>query len=85
MGKSTLLKLLAWRKIPIPKNIDVLLVEQEVIGDDKTALQAVISANEELVRLRQEVVSLQNSSAATCDEDDVGEKLAELYENLQVI
>ncbi|CBI35509.3 unnamed protein product, partial [Vitis vinifera] len=54
MGKSTLLKLLAWRKIPVPKNIDVLLVEQEVIGDDKTALQAVISANEELVRLRQE-------------------------------
>ncbi|CBI18557.3 unnamed protein product, partial [Vitis vinifera] len=54
MGKSTLLKLLAWRKIPVPKNIDVLLVEQEVIGDDNTALQAVISANEELVRLRQE-------------------------------
>ncbi|KAL6318471.1 hypothetical protein AAG906_041242 [Vitis piasezkii] len=96
MGKSTLLKLLAWRKIPVPKNIDVLLVEQEVIGDDKTALQAVISANEELVRLRQEVASLdslQNSSAATCDEDekddvsgdDVGEKLAELYEKLQLL
>ncbi|XP_034676216.1 ABC transporter F family member 4 [Vitis riparia] len=95
MGKSTLLKLLAWRKIPVPKNIDVLLVEQEVIGDDNTALQAVISANEELVRLRQEVASLdslQNSSAATCDEDendasgdDVGEKLAELYENLQLL
>ena len=32
-GKSTLLKLLAWRKIPVPKNIDVLLVEQEVVGD----------------------------------------------------
>ncbi|KAI4387427.1 hypothetical protein MLD38_005263 [Melastoma candidum] len=55
MGKSTLLKLLAWRKIPVPKNIDVLLVEQEVIGDDKSALQAVVSANEELARLRQEV------------------------------
>ncbi|KAJ9675236.1 hypothetical protein PVL29_024261 [Vitis rotundifolia] len=92
MGKSTLLKLLAWRKIPVPKNIDVLLVEQEVIGDDNTALQAVVSANEELVKLRQEVASLQNSSAATCDEDendasgdDVGEKLAELYENLQLL
>ena len=88
MGKSTLLKLLAWRRIPVPKNIDVLLVEQEVIADDKTALQAVVSANEELLRLRQEVASLQNSSAATCDEDendDTGEKLAVLYEKLQLL
>ncbi|CAI9781642.1 unnamed protein product [Fraxinus pennsylvanica] len=93
MGKSTLLKLLAWRKIPVPKNIDVLLVEQEVVGDDRTALQAVVSANEELVRLRQEVALLQNLSADTSEDnedddaigDDVGEKLAELYENLQLM
>ncbi|KAL2511557.1 ABC transporter F family member 4 [Abeliophyllum distichum] len=93
MGKSTLLKLLAWRKIPVPKNIDVLLVEQEVVGDDRTALQAVVSANEELVKLRQEVASLQNISADTNEDnenddangDDVGEKLAELYEKLQLI
>ncbi|KAK9282828.1 hypothetical protein L1049_008133 [Liquidambar formosana] len=93
MGKSTLLKLLAWRKIPVPKNIDVLLVEQEVIGDDKTALEAVVSANEELVKLRQEVASLQNSSSAAgeedkdenCDGDDAGEKLSELYDKLQLM
>ncbi|PWA40752.1 hypothetical protein CTI12_AA560100 [Artemisia annua] len=54
-GKSTLLKLLAWRKIPVPKNIDVLLVEQEVVGDDHTTvLEAVVSANEELAVLKQE-------------------------------
>ena len=40
-GKSTLLKLLAWSKLPVPKNIDILLVEQEVASDDKTALEAV--------------------------------------------
>ncbi|XP_031259956.1 ABC transporter F family member 4 [Pistacia vera] len=90
MGKSTLLKLLAWRKIPVPKNIDVLLVEQEVVGDDRSALQAVVSANEELVKLREEVASLLNSTSATGDEDnddgdDVGEKLAELYDNLQIL
>ncbi|EEF44691.1 ATP-dependent transporter, putative [Ricinus communis] len=91
-GKSTLLKLLAWRKIPVPKNIDVLLVEQEVVGDDKTALEAVVAANEELLKVRQEVASLQNSTSAAADEngndldgDDVGEKLAELYENLQIL
>ncbi|VFQ94612.1 unnamed protein product [Cuscuta campestris] len=89
-GKSTLLKLLAWRKIPVPKNIDVLLVEQEVVGDDKTALEAVVSANEELIKTRKEV---QDLSASVCDNeeeddnigDDVGEKLAELYEKLQIM
>ncbi|GFY89268.1 general control non-repressible 4 [Actinidia rufa] len=92
-GKSTLLKLLAWRKVPVPKNIDVLLVEQEVVGDDKTALEAVVSANEELIKLRQEVASLvdASSTAGVEDEnddvngDDAGEKLAELYEQLQLI
>ncbi|KAM7483713.1 hypothetical protein LguiB_008296 [Lonicera macranthoides] len=92
MGKSTLLKLLAWRKIPVPKNIDVLLVEQEVVGNDRSALEAVVSANEELIKLRHEVDSLQNSAAAAGDEEDddangldTAEKLAELYENLQLM
>ncbi|KAL4599871.1 hypothetical protein ACB092_11G158700 [Castanea dentata] len=58
MGKSTLLKLLAWRKIPVPKNIDLLLVEQEVVGDDRTALEAVVLANEELARLQKELAEL---------------------------
>ncbi|KZV58722.1 ATP-dependent transporter [Dorcoceras hygrometricum] len=91
-GKSTLLKLLAWRKIPVPKNIDVLLVEQEVVGDDKTALEAVVSANEELIKIRQEVASLNESTASTGENEDdefdgadVGEKLAELYEKLQLM
>lgn len=92
MGKSTLLKLLAWRKIPVPKNIDVLLVEQEVVGDDRSALDAVVSANEELVKLRQEVASLQGTSVLTgededndADGNDTGEKLAELYEKLELM
>lgn len=50
-GKSALMKLLAWRKVPVPKNIDLLLVEQEVVGNDKTALETVVSANEELVKM----------------------------------
>lgn len=91
-GKSTLLKLLAWRKIPVPKNIDVLLVEQEVVGDDKTALEAVVSANEELIKTRQEAASLQDLAASVGeneddddDGNDVGEKLAELYDKLQIM
>ncbi|WJX65450.1 ABC transporter F member 4 [Trifolium repens] len=89
MGKSTLLKQHAWREIPVPKNIDVLLVEQEVVGDDKTALEAVVSANAELVKLRQQVADLQNDAASgkddTNEDEDAGEKLAELYEKLQLM
>ncbi|CAK8541973.1 unnamed protein product [Lathyrus sativus] len=95
MGKSTLLKLLAWRKIPVPKNIDVLLVEQEVVGDDKSALEAVVSANAELVKVRQEVADLQNAAFGEegVDKDDdindeeeyAGKKLLELYDQLRVM
>ncbi|KAM3307878.1 hypothetical protein P3S67_009622 [Capsicum chacoense] len=91
MGKSTLLKLLAWRKIPVPKNIDVLLVEQEIIGDDRTAVEAVVSAYEELIKLQEEAASLQNAAASACengddaDGDDVLEKLSEQYEKLQLM
>ncbi|KAG0471725.1 hypothetical protein HPP92_016271 [Vanilla planifolia] len=89
MGKSTLLKLLAWRKIPVPRNIDVLLVEQEIVGDDRTALEAVVSANEELVRLRKEAAALSEGQEVDengdGDEDNKGEKLAELYEKLQLL
>lgn len=34
-GKSTLLRLIAKRQVPVPENIDVLLVEQEIVGDEK--------------------------------------------------
>ncbi|XP_074273421.1 ABC transporter F family member 4-like [Silene latifolia] len=88
MGKSTLLKLLAWRKIPVPKNIDVLLVEQEIVGDDRSALEAVVSANDELVKLREEVATLQKSSGENGDgdeDDESGERLAELYERLELL
>lgn len=88
-GKSTLLKLLAWRQIPVPKNIDVLLVEQEVVGDDKTALESVVSADEELVRLREEAAKLQEANNGVGDDDDeaddTGEKLTAVFEKLQVL
>ncbi|CAI0376424.1 unnamed protein product [Linum tenue] len=75
-GKSTLLKLLAWRKLPLPKNMDVLLVEQEVAKDDRSALQVVVSADAELVKLRREV-------DAALQDDDAGDRVVELYDRLQ--
>ncbi|KAJ0764988.1 putative ABC transporter, AAA+ ATPase domain, P-loop containing nucleoside triphosphate hydrolase [Helianthus annuus] len=82
-GKSTLLKLLAERKIPVPKNIDVLLVEQEIAVDDRTALEAVVSANVELVNLRQQVATILKSPEG--ENGNRVEEVAELYEKLQVM
>ncbi|CAK9217048.1 unnamed protein product [Sphagnum jensenii] len=91
-GKSTLLKLLAWRQIPVPRNIDVLLVEQEVVGDERTALEAVVSADEELMSLRSEAARLQELTLKDEDElekdDDAanaGDQLTAVYERLQAI
>jgi ATP-binding cassette subfamily F protein 1 len=58
-GKSTLLKLLGWRKIPVPEYIDVLMVEQEVVGDSTPALQAVVAADVTLMAMRAEAESLK--------------------------
>lgn len=57
-GKSTLMKLIAKRRVPIPEHIDVLLVEQEVIGDERTALEAVVSADVKLMKLTEEEARL---------------------------
>ncbi|KAI0105075.1 P-loop containing nucleoside triphosphate hydrolase protein [Nemania sp. FL0031] len=45
VGKSTLLRALSRRELPIPTHISILHVEQEITGDDTPALQAVLDAD----------------------------------------
>lgn len=45
IGKSTLLRALSRRELSIPKHITILHVEQELRGDETTALQAVLDAD----------------------------------------
>ncbi|KAI5834756.1 P-loop containing nucleoside triphosphate hydrolase protein [Schizophyllum commune Tattone D] len=45
VGKSTLLRHIALREVPIPAHITILFVEQEIIGDDTTALESVLKAD----------------------------------------
>ncbi|KAJ7789481.1 P-loop containing nucleoside triphosphate hydrolase protein [Mycena olivaceomarginata] len=47
VGKSTLLRHIAMREVPIPAHITILFVEQEIVGDDTTALDSVLKADEE--------------------------------------
>lgn len=53
-GKSTLLRMIARRQVPVPDSLDVLLVEQEIVGTEKSALEAVVAADVELLELREE-------------------------------
>ncbi|KAJ3825920.1 P-loop containing nucleoside triphosphate hydrolase protein [Lentinula raphanica] len=45
VGKSTLLRHIAMREVPIPPHITILFVEQEIVGDDTTALDLVLKAD----------------------------------------
>lgn len=45
VGKSTLLRALSRREVPIPTHISILHVEQELSGDDTPAIQAVLDAD----------------------------------------
>lgn len=45
IGKSTLLRALSRRELPVPKHITILYVEQEVRGDDKPVIQEVLDAD----------------------------------------
>ncbi|BFZ56346.1 ATP-binding cassette, regulator of translational elongation [Savitreella phatthalungensis] len=45
IGKSTLLRALSRRELAVPSHLTILHVEQEVTGDDTSALQAVLDAD----------------------------------------
>ena len=87
-GKSTLLRLLARRQIPVPEGIDALLVEQEGVGDKHSALESVVMADTELMKLRDEEKDLTEkmesltTSEDTKDDGKMAARLTEIYEKL---
>eukprot|EP01038_Epipyxis_sp_PR26KG_P006661 gene6661-9142_t len=76
-GKSTFLKCLAAREVPIPKHFDIYLLAHEAPPSDRTALEYVIdSAREEVARLDQMIENI------LVDEGPESELLPDLYEKL---
>ncbi|CAL5070364.1 unnamed protein product [Urochloa decumbens] len=78
-GKSTLLKLLNWRKLPVPRNAGVMLVVQEDDSEDqRPVIEVVLAADAELARLCAERDELEVSA------DDAGNnvRLSEVYNEL---
>lgn len=64
-GKTSFLRAMALHAIEgIPKNCQILHVEQEVVGDDTTALQCVLNADVERIQLLDEEARLHARQVA---------------------
>lgn len=64
LGKTTLLRMISSKQLAIPSHISVLHVEQEVIGDDTTALESVLESDTvrcELLKKEKQLTALLNS------------------------
>lgn len=64
LGKTTLLRMISSKQLAIPSHISVLHVEQEVTGDDTTALESVLESDvvrTELLKQEKQLTSLINS------------------------
>merc|ERR1719414_2104853 len=81
-GKTTLLRHIGSRALQIPPNIDVLYCEQEVVADEKSALETVLLSDEKRTNLLKECKELEKQQEKG---KDVTERLSEVYEELQAI
>ncbi|KAJ9706288.1 hypothetical protein PVL29_001690 [Vitis rotundifolia] len=101
-GKTTFLRYMAMHAIDgIPKSCQILHVEQEVVGDDTSALQCVLNTDIERTQLLEEEAHLlaqqrelefegatgksQGELNGDIDKDVVGKRLEEIYKRLEFI
>ncbi|KAM7279934.1 hypothetical protein ACFE04_007068 [Oxalis oulophora] len=57
-GKSTLLTAIGLRELPIPDHMDIYHLSREIEASDMSSLEAVISCDEERIKLEKEVETL---------------------------
>ncbi|OQR85629.1 ATP-binding cassette sub-family F member 2 [Achlya hypogyna] len=85
-GKSTFMNVLGARGIPIPESIDIYHLKHEIEPSDMTALEAVISVDEERTKIQTEVDELSEKMLDENLPDEQAEKitnrLTDLYERL---
>merc|ERR1719232_1411895 len=81
-GKTTLLRHIGSRALQIPPNIDVLYCEQEVVADEKSALETVLASDEKRTSLLKESKDLESQQEKG---KDVTERLNEVYDELRAI
>ncbi|XP_062191810.1 ABC transporter F family member 1-like [Phragmites australis] len=78
-GKSTLLTAIGCRELPIPEHMDIYHLTREIEASDMSALQAVVSCDEERVKLEKEAEIL------AAQDDGGGDALDRVYERLEAI
>ncbi|XVE59044.1 hypothetical protein DITRI_Ditri05aG0013200 [Diplodiscus trichospermus] len=78
-GKSTLLTAIGLRELPIPEHMDIYHLTREIEASDMSALEAVISCDEERLRLEKEAETL------AAQDDGGGEQLERVYERLEAL
>ena len=76
-GKSALLAVLGNREVPIQDHIDIYYLAREIPASEKTALEAVMEADEE--RMKLEALAEQ---LATQEDDESQEFLMQVYDRL---
>lgn len=91
IGKSTLLRALSRREVAIPTHISILHVEQEITGDDTSALQAVLDADvwrkhllKEQEKITTELSELEAERSSMADTSGDAAKLDKQREGLDV-
>ncbi len=74
-GKSTLLKAIGARAIPIPSGIDIFHLKEEIEPSSTiSAIEAVMSVDEERARLEKEADNLNNALSALGEDYDDNEE-----------
>merc|ERR1712168_810770 len=76
-GKSALLAVLGNREVPIQEHVDIYYLDREVPASEKTAIQAVMEADEERIKLEKLAEEL-----ATIEDDESQDYLLQVYERL---
>lgn len=86
LGKTTLLRLISSKQLRIPSHIRVLHVEQEVAGDETSALNSVLEADYERSALLSREAELQGLIEKEGGKNDstLGDELAKIYESMQL-
>jgi len=81
-GKSTMMKVIAERQVPIPKQVDIYYLDREVEPTEQSAIDAVISdLAAEVARIEAVIDEITEMG----DPDEVDEQLAELYERIDAL
>ncbi|KAI5592915.1 hypothetical protein BDE02_04G183700 [Populus trichocarpa] len=78
-GKSTLLAAIGCRELPIPDHMDIYHLTTEIEAADMSSLEAVISCDEERLKLEKEAEVL------AAEDDGGGEALDRIYERLEAM